>query len=155
MNVLLKKFINFILCLGIWFVGKIFPVDYCYYEQLILPSFAPPSAFYSIAWIITYILIAYSMYNIFINYSFKKIPLVYKITILINYLFNQSFILLFFGLKSNLLGFISCLGTFISALFLYQESLLLKEKSTLALRLYVLLSAFAVILSLSIYFLNI
>ena len=41
------------------------------------------------------------------NYKFKDIPLSYKWTLIINYLFNQSFTLLFFGLKNNFLGFIS------------------------------------------------
>ena len=60
----------------------------------------------------------------------------------------------FFGLKSNFLGFCSCLGTFISCLFLYLETGNLNKKSTKFLIPYVLLSLFATILSLTIYVMN-
>lgn len=151
---MIKKLFIFILCLVVWFLSTLIIRDYSFYDAINLPSFAPPSSFFPVVWTITYILIAYSMYKIFISYKFKDIPLSYKIALVVNYLFNQSFVLVFFGLKSTLLGFATCIGTFISSLFLYQESLLLKEKSTLVLRLYVLVSAFATILSLAIYFLN-
>lgn len=151
---MLKKIFIFILCLLPWFASSIVPVDYSYFDSLILPFFTPPRLFYSIAWIIVYILLAISISDIFTNYKFKDIPLSYKWTLIINYLFNQSFTLLFFGLKNNFLGFISCLGTFISCLFLYQETFQLKEKSTKALDPYILLSLFASILSLTIYIMN-
>lgn len=150
----MKEILTFILCLVVWFVGNLIPVDYKYYKKITLPNFAPPSIFYGIAWTIIYILIAYSMYKIFTTYKFKNIPISYKLTLLINWLFNQSFTIVFFGLKNNFLGFASCMGTFITSLFLYQSSLELKEKSTKPLVLYVLLSFFATILSLSIYLLN-
>ena len=149
-----KQIIIFILCLFIWFLSSFFKLDYSYYSTLNLPVFAPPKAFFPIAWTINYILLAFSMSSIFSSYKFKDIPMSYKLSLIINYIFNQSFVLVFFGLKSNFLGFVSCIGTFISSLFLYQESLQLKEKSTLVLRLYVLFNFFATILSLSIYLLN-
>ena len=150
-----KTLIMFTLYAFLWFISYLFPIDYSYYSEIVLPSFALPTIFYIIAWTIIYLLIAFSMTSISYSYKIKDIPMSYKISLLINYLFNQSFVLFFFGLRNNFLGFISCIGTFISSLFFYQESLNLKEKSTLALRPYVLLSFFATILSLTIYLLNI
>lgn len=152
---MLKRILLFILCFIVWFATYLIPVDYSYYSVINLPSFAPSSSFYGIAWTFIYLLLAYSISSILSEYKFKNIPNSYKISLVINYIFNQSFILVFFGLKSNFLGFVSCLGTFISSLFLYQESLELNKRSTQCLKLYVLLSIFATILSLSIDLINI
>jgi len=151
---LLKKIFIYILCLLPWFISYIIPVDYSYYNSLKLPFFAPPSIFYGIAWTTIYILVALSISQLINTYSFKGLPNSYKITLLINYLFNQAFTIVFFGLKSNFLGFISCLGSFVSCLFLYNETTLLKEKSAKLLNPYIILSLFATVLSLTIYVMN-
>lgn len=152
---MLKKIILFIIFLLPWFLSALFPVDYKYYDTLNLPFFAPPNIFYSIAWTLIYILTALTVTIIATSYKWKDIPSSYKITLLINYLFNQSYILVAFGFKNNFLGFISCLGTFLSCLFLVVETKSLKEKSTKLLIPYVLLSLFATILSFTIYIMNI
>lgn len=151
---MLRKFFIFILCLAPWFLATLVPVDYNYYNDIILPWFAPPTIFYSIAWTIVYILIAITIVMVIDSYKIKEIPMSYKITLLVNYLFNQSYTLVFFGLKNNFLGFVSCLGTLISCLFLVNETYNLKEKSRKYFIPYILLSTFAVILSFSIYILN-
>lgn len=151
---MLKRISLFILFLLLWFLGSFIPIDYSYYKELTLPGFAPPSWFYGVIWTINYILLSISMSSIFSEYKFKDIPNSYKLSLIINYIFNQSFIIVFFILKNNFLGFVSCLGTFISSLFLYEESMELNKKSTQGLKLYVLFNIFATILSLSIYLLN-
>jgi len=151
---LLKRIGLFILFLLLWFLGSFIPIDYSYYKELTLPGFAPPSWFYGVAWTINYILLSISMSSIFSEYKYKDIPKSYKLSLIINYIFNQSFIIVFFIIKNNFLGFVSCLGTFISSLFLYEESKDLNKKSTQGLKLYVLFNIFATILSLSIYLLN-
>ena len=125
---MLKKVFLFTICLLPWFLNNIIPVDYKYYDKIKTPFFAPPQIFYPIAWTIIYILIAITV--------------------------NQSYTLVFFGLKNNFLGFVSCLGTLISTLFLYEETSLLNNKISKILYAYILLSLFATILSLSIFFLN-
>ena len=152
---MIKKALTFIVCLLPWFLTSIVPLDYKFYERINLPFFAPPRLFYPIAWTITYLLIAITIYNIVISRKFKDIPSSYKITLLINYLFNQSYTLSFFGLKSTFLGFVTCLGTLISSLFLYEETKVLNNKISKLLIPYILLLVFATILSLSIYILNI
>ncbi len=150
-----KNFVIYLLCLIPWLFSYFIPIDYSYFNRIKVPFFTPPSYFYGIFWTITYLLTALTIYFIVTNYKFREIPKSYKITLLINYLFNQSFTILFFILKNNFLGFISCLGTFISALFLYEETSLLQNKKKNLLDLYILLSLFATILSLTIYLLNI
>ena len=150
----MKKILLFIGILIPWFLSSLLPIDYNYYKSINLPSFAPPSIFYIIAWTTIYIFISISIYQILNKYKIKDLPSSYKTTLIINYIFNQSFQLVFFILKNNFLGFISCLGTFISTLYLYSETKNLNEKSAKYLIPYILLSIFASILSLSIYFLN-
>ena len=150
----MKKILLFIGILIPWFLSSLLPVDYNYYKTINLPSFAPPNIFYIVAWTIIYIFISISIYQILNKYKIKDLPNSYRTTLIINYLFNQSFQLVFFILKNNFLGFISCLGTFISALYLYSETKSLNDKSSKYLIPYILLSIFASVLSLSIYLLN-
>ena len=152
---MIKKIFLFLVCLLPWFLNNIIKVDYNYFNKIKTPFFTPPRLFYPIAWTIIYILIAITIYKIITSYKLKDIPISYKITLLINYIFNQSYTLLFFGLKNNFLGFISCLGTFLSCLFLIEETSLLNNKISKLLNPYLLLSLFATILSISIYLLNI
>lgn len=152
---MLKKILIYILCLAPWFIINIIPLNYNYFNEIKTPFFTPPKLFYPIAWTIIYILISITTYSIITSYKFKEIPKSYKITLLINYLFNQSYTLVFFGLKNQFLGFISCLGTLISTLFLYEETSLLETKKKYLLIPYILLSLFATILSATIFLINI
>lgn len=154
MITIFKKIILYILCLIPWFLSSLIPFNSEFYNSLLLPFFTPPNIFYGIAWTITYIFIAFSIYQVITQYTWKEIPKSYKKTLLINYLFNQSFPFLFFTLENTFLGFISCIGTFISCLFLYEETAKLNEKSTKYLNPYVLLSLFATVLSVTIYIIN-
>ena len=152
---MLKRWFTFILILAPWFITYLFPLDYDYYKQINLPWFAPPNLFYIISWTIIYILITISIMCLLNSYKVKDIPWSYKISLLVNYIFNQSYVLVFFGLKNNFLGFVSCLGTFISGLFLYEETYQLKCEKIKLLLPYLALVLFASVLSLTIYFLNI
>ncbi|MBQ9019030.1 MAG: tryptophan-rich sensory protein [Bacilli bacterium] len=151
---MIKKILLFLACLAPWFLSSIIPLNYDYYNTINKPFFAPPRIFYPIVWTIMYILIAITIYTVIRAYKFKDIPKNYKTTLLINYIFNQSYTLIFFGLNNNFLGFVSCLGTFISALFLYEETSLLNNKISKLLQPYIILLVFATVLSLSIYLLN-
>lgn len=152
---MIKKILIFLACLAPWFLSSIIPLNYKYYETINKPFFAPPKIFFPIAWTIIYILIAITIYTVIRSYKLKDIPTNYKITLLINYIFNQSYTLIFFGLNNNFLGFISCIATLISALFLYEETSLINSKMSKLLYPYIILLVFATILSLSIYLLNI
>ncbi|MBR3210938.1 MAG: tryptophan-rich sensory protein [Bacilli bacterium] len=152
---MIKKLFTYLLCLLPWFLTSLLKIDYNYLNKIKTPSFTPPNYFYAISWTIIYILVAYTVYHIVNSYSLKQIPNSYKRTLLINYVLNQSFTIIFFIFKNNFLGFVVCLLTLISTLFLYEETSLLKNKMKYYLIPYIALSIFATILSLSIYLLNI
>ena len=151
----MKAFFKFIIILLPWFLSSLIPINKTYYNSLTLPFFTPPQIAYSIIWTIIYIGISISIYQIINTYKIKDIPKSYKYTLLLNYIANQSFQPIFFLLKNNFLGFVSCISTFITSLFLYKETKDLKEKSAKHLIIYILFSLFASVLSLSIYLLNI
>lgn len=151
----MKACFKFIIILLPWFLSSLIPINKTYYNSLTLPFFTPPQIAYSIIWTIIYIGISISIYQIINTYKIKDIPKSYKYTLLLNYLANESFQPIFFLLKSNFLGFVSCISTFITSLFLYKETKDLKEKSAKHLIIYILFSLFASVLSLSIYLLNI
>lgn len=150
----IKKILTFIICLIIWYLSNLIKIDPTYYTSLRLPFFTPSTILFTFIQTITNIGIAISMYSILTKSKLKDIPKSYKLTLLTNYLFYQSFIPVFFLLKKTFLGFISTLGTFISALFLYEETYNINEKSTKYLDPYVLFSLFTTILVLTIYVLN-
>lgn len=152
---MMKNILLGIVLLIPWFFSSFFSFDSSFYRELILPFFAPPSFLFPIVWSIIYIGIAISTYQLIKQYSWKGIPISYKKSLFINYLWNQSFPFFFFGLKNPFLGFVSSIGTFISSLFLYEETSKLNEKSTNYLNLYILWGLFATVLSLTTYLLNI
>lgn len=152
---MIKKIFIFIGCLIPWFISYLLKLDYNYYKEINLPFFAPPRIFYPIAWTIIYILVAITIYQIITTYKWKEIPKSYKISLLVNYLFNQSYTIVFFGLKNPFLGIISTLGTFLSTLFLYEDTSLMNNKISKLFYPYIVLSLFATILSISIYLLNV
>ena len=152
--IFIKKLLLFIVCLVPWFLSSLLPADYNYYKTIKLPFFAPPTWFYGIFWTIVYIFIAISIVCVINTYGYKGLSKSYKISLLVNYLFNQSYIITGFILKNNFLGFVSCLGTFISLLFLYNETYIINCKCYKYLIPYFILSAFASILSFTIYIIN-
>ena len=153
----MKKLIIFILILLPWFLSSLVPIDKEFYNSLVLPFFTPPPIFFGIAWSNTYFLIALNIYSILKNYNFKlkDVEKSYKRILLINYITNQSFQPVFFLLRSPFLGFVSSISTFITTLYLYEETGSIREKSTKYLNMYVLLSLFATVLSVTIYILNV
>lgn len=152
---MIKKIFIYLICLLPWFANNLIPIDYQYFKEIKTPFFTPPSSFYPIAWTIVYILIAFTVYSIINSYKLKDLSNTYKYSLIINYLFNQSYTIVFFGLKNHFLGIISCLVTFLSALFLQEETSLMNNKISKLFYPYILLSLFATILSISIYLLNI
>ena len=151
----MKKILKFILILIPWFLGGLFfRSDTIFYNSLNKPFFAPKSIVFPIVWTILYFLIAISIYLIFKNNKLKDTP-DYNKALLINYFSNQVFSFLFFTLKSPFLALIDTFIVFISSLFLYYESKELNKTSAKLLIPYIIWNLFALILIITIFFLNI
>ena len=149
----MKNFLLYIILLLPWSISSLL-FNKCtnYFDTLNVPFFALPKELYGIFWGILYILIAYSVYLIIkeIKLSNKN----YNLILIINYIFNQLYLYLFFCLKSPLLGLIDIILILITGLFLYVETKNINKKASIFLIPYLIFTGYATILSLFIYFLN-
>ena len=150
---MLKKIFIFLLCLLPWFLASLFPLDYNFYSSLNLPFFALPNYLYSIIWTILYLCISVSIFLVLSNDKFNFIPN-YRNTLIINYIFNQLYIFILFTLKNLFLSFVDTILIFVTSLFLYYETKELNKKASKWLLPYVFFNIFTIILSISIYFMN-
>ena len=150
----MKKILKFIIILFPWFLsGFVFKINSNFYTNLNLPKFAPPTYFFGIIWTILYILIFTSIFMVYNTVYYKYIKNYTKVLIY-NYIFNQLYIFFFFTLKNIFLGFVDIVLTFITSLFLYYETKEINQKASIFLIPYVLFTLFALILNLTIYFMN-
>ena len=147
-----KVFFTFVLVL--WLLGGlIFKYDSSYYELLNVPDFFINPTINSFISIIVYFLITYSITNI------KKDTRIlenndYFFILIINYLANMIFPLMFYNLRSPLLGFIMNLIVLISTYYLLIETKKLNRKSYYFLIPYLVFSIYSFITSLFIWILN-
>lgn len=92
---------------------------YDWYQQLIKPSWSPPSWLFGPVWTALYILITVSFGKVFWLFWKKQIGFAVALPFILNLIFNLAFTALQFGLKSNLLAAIDILlvlGTLIWAM---------------------------------------
>jgi tryptophan-rich sensory protein len=92
---------------------------YEWYQQLVRPTWAPPSWLFGPVWTVLYILIAISFGAVAHKFFTGKISWIVALPFLLNLIFNFAFTPLQFGLRSNMLAAIDIvlvLGTLIWAL---------------------------------------
>lgn len=125
-----------------------------WYQQLIKPSWAPPSSVFGPVWTVLYIGIIISFGAVFVMAGQKKIGLMIALPFALNIVANLAFTPLQFGLKSNQLASVDILlvlGTLIWAMrsiFPYAPWI------TYAQVPYLLWVTFATVLQLTITYLN-
>ncbi len=90
---------------------------YNWYQQLIKPSWAPPSFLFGPVWTVLYILIAASFGKVFLMAFQKQIPLIVILPFVLNLIFNFAFTPIQFGLKNNFLASIDILLVLITIIW--------------------------------------
>lgn len=150
----IKDVLLFIGLLIPWLLsGILFPYNETFYEMLKLPSFVLPGSTIGTIWLILYTLITISLYKVIKTTNiFKNSDYLY--ILITNYLANQLFSFTFFYLMSPFLGFIMTTITFLSSIFLYIETKNINKKASYYLIPYIAFSAYALIVSLSVYIMN-
>lgn len=127
---------------------------YQWYQQLIKPSWAPPSSVFGPVWTALYIGIFISFGTVFVMAFEKKISWMIALPFILNLIANAAFTPLQFGLRNNILASIDIviiLATLIWAMIaIYPHS----HAITYAQIPYLLWVAFATCLQLTITFLN-
>ncbi len=91
--------------------------EYTWYQQLIKPSWAPPSFLFGPVWTVLYILIAFSFGKVFLMAFQKQIPMIVILPFVLNLIFNFAFTPIQFGLKNNLLASIDILFVLITIIW--------------------------------------
>jgi tryptophan-rich sensory protein len=125
-----------------------------WYQQLIRPSWSPPSWLFGPVWTFLYILIAISFFKVFQLTFQKRISFFIALPFILNLIFNFAFTPLQFGLRNNLLAAIDILlvlGTLtwaMIAIYPYQRWITLVQIP------YLLWVSFATVLQLTITYLN-
>jgi tryptophan-rich sensory protein len=127
---------------------------YNWYQQLIKPSWAPPSWIFGPVWTALYVLIAISFGRVFWMAWQKQFSLIVIIPFVLNLIFNFAFTPIQFGLQNNILAavdIIFVLGTLIWAMVaIYPYAPWITYMQIL----YLLWVSFATILQLTITYLN-
>lgn len=82
---------------------------YLWYQELIRPTWAPPSWLFGPVWTVLYILIAISFGYVLWMYVKKKIKFKTLLPFILNLVFNFAFSSIQFGLKNNLLAAVDIL----------------------------------------------
>ena len=74
---------------------------YSWYQQLVKPSWAPPSWLFGPVWTVLYVIIAVSFGAVFVKAIRKQIPGTVVVPFILNLIFNLAFTPIQFGLKNN------------------------------------------------------
>jgi translocator protein len=128
--------------------------SYSWYQQLIKPTWAPPSWLFGPVWTVLYVIIAVSFGTVFYKVFKRELPVVILIPFVLNLIFNFSFTYLQFGLKNNILAGIDILlvlGTLIWVMIAIYPHM---KWVALANIPYLLWVCFATVLQLTVTYLN-
>lgn len=74
---------------------------YSWYQNLVKPSFAPPSYLFGPVWSFLYVIIAVTYGTVFYKAYNREIPWIVALPFALNLLFNFIFTPIQFGLKNN------------------------------------------------------
>jgi len=127
---------------------------YTWYQQLVKPSWAPPSWLFGPVWSVLYAIIIFSFGTVFYKVFKKELPVVILIPFILNLIFNLSFTYFQFTLQNNYLAALDILlvlGTLIWALIAIYPHIRWVALINIP---YLLWVCFATVLQLTITFLN-
>jgi tryptophan-rich sensory protein len=87
---------------------------YTWYQQLIKPSWAPPSWLFGPVWSVLYLIIGITYGTVFYKVVTKQLPAVIAVPFILNLIFNFAFTPIQFGLKNNALATVDILLTLVT-----------------------------------------
>ena len=127
---------------------------YNWYQQLIKPSWAPPSWLFGPVWSVLYILIAVSFGKVFLLFFQKQIPFIVVLPFILNLFFNFAFTPIQFGLRDNLWAAVDILLVLITLIWAMVAIYSHTRWVTYIQIPYLIWVSFATVLQLTVTFLN-
>ena len=127
---------------------------YSWYQQLVKPTWAPPSSVFGPVWTVLYAIIAVSFGYVAYLFFKKQISFLIFLPFVLNIIFNLAFTPLQFGLQNNLLAAIDILlvlGTLVWALLAIHPQVAWVAYANIP---YLVWVSFATVLQLTITYLN-
>jgi benzodiazapine receptor len=150
-----KLVISILFCQFAGFLGSFFttPAIPTWYKTLNKPFFTPPDWVFSPVWISLFILMGISLFMVWRKQDHPqfKIALIF---FLIQLILNILWSVVFFGLRSPLLGLIDIVLFWVAILLTIQHFLRISRMAGLLLLPYIIWVSFAVALNLSLWILN-
>ncbi len=148
----MKKILSFLIILIPWFLSSIVsPFNKEFYQTLNLPIYTPNQYVFIFTWIILYILISISIY---FTIKDKNINRNYFLPLILTYIFNQLYSIVFFYYNNLFLSAVVTILGFISSVSLIYETYKINKKYAYYLIPFVLWNLFASILITNILFIN-
>jgi len=153
---ILKLLISIVLCQLAGFLGSLFttPAIPTWYKTLRKPFFTPPSWIFSPVWISLFILMGISLFLVWRRQDhprFKTALIFFFVQLILNVLWSAAF----FGLRSPLLGFVDIVLLWVAILLTIQHCLRISRIAGLLFLPYMIWVSFAVVLTFSLWILNI
>lgn len=128
--------------------------NYFWYKTLLKPVWAPPSWLFGPVWTVLYILIAFSFGKVFISFFQKQIPVSVVLPFILNLIFNFAFTPIQFGLKNNILATVDIIFVLVTLIWAMIAIYPYIKWVTYINIPYLLWVLFAIILQVTITFLN-
>ncbi len=125
-----------------------------WYQQLIKPTWAPPSWLFGPVWSVLYLIVAITFGYVGWLFFKSKIPFIVVLPFILNIIFNLAFTPLQFGLQNNILAAIDILLVLGTLIWLMVAIYPYASWVTYANIPYFLWVSFATILQLTITYLN-
>ena len=127
---------------------------YEWYQQLVRPSWAPPSWLFGPVWTVLYVVIAISFGKVFVMAFQKRIGLIVVLPFILNLIFNFAFTPIQFGLQNNYLAALDILLVLGTLIWLMVAIYPHARWITYAQIPYLLWVSFATVLQLTVTYLN-
>jgi tryptophan-rich sensory protein len=125
-----------------------------WYQQLIRPSWSPPSWLFGPVWAFLYVLIAVSFFRVFQLTFQKRVSFIIALPFILNLIFNFAFTPLQFGLRNNFLAAIDIILVLVTLIWAMIVIYPHQKWVTYAQIPYLLWVSFATVLQLTITYLN-
>lgn len=156
MSNITKLIISIVICQLAGVIGSFFTMDAIpvWYETLAKPSFNPPSWLFGPVWIFLYLLMGIALFLIWKeDLKNKEVKTAFTVFI-IQLIFNASWSIVFFGMRSTAGGLIVIIILWILILISILKFMKISKTAGILLIPYLLWVTFAAILNYSIYNLN-